>query len=147
MLPYDSAKFKKYILYAYSDLAEPDYRFVGAALGSAQYSEIGTAFVDKGFTVQDDTEPNTDVCRTLILSKDGGQACVKLSFVGPFAAVFILTRAPSMQGISPALNAHGLEVLPNGVLVQPFGTDPFAGETNPVLYNLLFSWDSMPTEN
>jgi hypothetical protein len=81
-------KYDEYIRQAYKDLQEPDYGFVQGALSTGCYDDIGSALTEFGFSIVDDTEPNTDVCRTLIVAKDGFQAVVKLSFAGPFGAVF-----------------------------------------------------------
>ncbi len=136
--------FRKYILEAYKDLSEPDYWFVKTALDCDRYSQIGPEFVKIGFVVQDDTEPNTDVCRTMILSKDDGKACIKLSFVGPFAAVFALNDSWSIKGIIGVLSAHGLQIVPRDILVQSYDIKLLGLDTDPTFYNVLFSSDVMP---
>lgn len=137
--------FSKYIKEAYKDLSEPDYGFVKAALNGDRYLEIGPEFVKMGFVVEDDTEPNTDVCRTLILSKEDSHLCIKLSFVGPFAAVFPLNdMVPAVESIVTVLSAYDLHIVQKDLLVQPYDINLLDVDADPTLYNALFSSDMIP---
>lgn len=137
--------FHTYILEPYKNLSEPDYNFVKTALRNDRYSEVGLEFNRLGFVVQDDTEPNTDVCRIFILSDNNIQACIKLSFVGPFAAVFLLNgKARRMGVILNLLDFHGFRIVPRDTFMQPHDISLFDLDSDTVLYNALFSYDAMP---
>jgi hypothetical protein len=119
--------YNTHICDAYRDLREPDYTFVRGALKAGRHNAIGAALLQQGFSVVDDTEPNSDVCRALTVARDNFQAAVKLSFVGPFAAVFRL------QGV------------PTNVLLQPYKIALLDLDEQPTVYNALFSTDPMPS--
>ncbi|XUY28404.1 hypothetical protein RMR21_014880 [Agrobacterium sp. rho-8.1] len=137
--------FDRYISDAYKDLENPDYSFVRLALENNLHSEIEEKLKTIGFTVADDTEPNTDVCRTLIASADTKQFCIKLSFVGPFAAAFALTGSISdMKEILDSLENSGFSILENETLLTSYSINLLDLDSDPTLYNALFSSDPIP---
>jgi hypothetical protein len=138
--------YDDYIREAYKDLQEPDYRFVGQALENGRYDDIASALTGIGFSVVDDTEPNTDVCRTLIVTKDELLAVVKLSFAGPFAAVFRLKGdARDLPRLVQFLDDRGISVLSQATLSEPYQIALFDLDDEPTLYSALFSTEPMPS--
>ncbi|SFA75998.1 hypothetical protein SAMN03159496_00197 [Rhizobium sp. NFR07] len=138
--------YDSYIRQAYRDLQEPDYGFVREALDAGRYDDIRPGLTTVGFSVVDDTEPNTDVCRTLIVGKDDFQAAVKLSFAGPFAAVFRLQGTNEhLQRIISLLADRGMSVLTDDVLSQAYEISLLDLDEPPTVYNALFSTDPMPS--
>jgi hypothetical protein len=137
--------FDRYISDAYKDLENPDYSFVRLALENNLHSQIEARLEKIGFTVADDTEPNTDVCRTLIASADNKQFCIKLSFVGPFAAAFALNGSMSdMKEILDILEGSGFYILKSENLPEPYSIKLLDLDSDPTLYNALFSSDPIP---
>jgi hypothetical protein len=135
-----------YIREAYKDLQQPDYGFVRMALQDGRYDDISSALTVMGFSVVDDTEPNTDVCRTLIVTDDDLQTVLKLSFAGPFAAIFRLKgdveKVPSLVHL---LDDRGISVLPHSALSEPYEIALPDLDGIPTLYSVLFSTDPMPS--
>ncbi|MFD1747378.1 hypothetical protein ACFSE1_18050 [Rhizobium helianthi] len=138
-------EFDRYIKDAYLDLNDPNYQFVGDALEAKRHGNISELFRHEGFEVEDDTDPNSDVCRTLILPVDGKYIVVKLSFVGPFAAVFAPgVPQTAIEKARKLIQENGLQVLDQEQLQQPCEIDLTDIDARPMIYNALFSTDDMP---
>lgn len=137
--------FDRYIRDAYLDSENPSYQFVGEALKADRHKNISESFRHQGFEVEDDTDANSDVCRTLILPDDQKYIIVKLSFVGPFAAVFAPDASQAkVERIQRIIEENDLQILPREQLQKLCEIKLIDIDTQPTIYNALFSADDMP---
>lgn len=138
-------EFDRYIRDAYLDLNDPSYQFVGDALNADRHKNISELFRSEGFDVEDDTDPNSDVCRTLILPDDENYIIVKLSFVGPFAAVFAdhVSQA-KVERVQKIIEENNFQILPHKQLQKFYEAKLIDVDTKSTIYNVLFSADDMP---
>lgn len=81
------AAYRECILRSYGSFDRPSWHFVAEVASRDPYVEIReemSTFCD----VRDDTDVNCDVCFTLIVQPQG--LVVRLSMVGPYAAIFAI---------------------------------------------------------
>jgi hypothetical protein len=142
------------ILSTYGSLDNPDFHRLRPSLDAPPFAELA-ADLRRNFTLDDDTDPNTDVARVLILRQGPRSWSISLSLVGPYACILRITRqhramtselvqqpgaAPAEAELFEALSAHGFRMLPRAVLEAPvplrlWATDP----ENVRVYQALFS--------
>src|SRR6266700_2821491 len=79
-----------FIRLAYGSLTEPNFSFLKFDERTSPLQEIQAWF--RPAKVTDDTDPNTDVCFSLLIKLGKAERFLQLSLVGPYACVRILGR-------------------------------------------------------
>ncbi|QSB14630.1 hypothetical protein JQS43_24730 [Natronosporangium hydrolyticum] len=146
-LPHD---IRHHLTRMFGSTPEPDYRLLREALASGPYQELIAALAAR-FTVDEDTDPNFDHGRCLLLQDDPQLWALDLSAVGPFAAFgrvelgwtrVIEPGQPDLdaaeQWVIAQLAAHDLRLLDRDVLELPVPLR-LAHAADPRVYQALFS--------
>lgn len=139
---------------AYGSTAEPDFSFVQIAVRERPHQEL-IEKLQQDFRVQEDTDPNDDVSFGYLLAADSGSWLLRLSMVGPLAALFRLDEGLNVaQVLTPARpDLHGMErriltlvaesgfsTLGQDILEQPVSLKLFNTDPDDVrVYQALFS--------
>ena len=148
-------EIERCVLSAYTDRQEPSYAFVQPRRAEDPYADLRDS-LGRLCVLTDDTDLNTDVAECLLAAahSDSERIFLRLSYVGPFAAVFRLTPDGLALLLDPestvltqfeqaaldAVKSAGVAVLGRGELERPIELmleDSEAG-SSPV-YQALFS--------
>lgn len=136
---------------AYEDVSAPRRAFVTAAELRQPYQALRADLATVVSELTDDTDVNCDVCFSYLLASSGLHF-VRLSMVGPYAAVARLESDGAPEYITPGrgarseverdvfrlLESHGLQVLSESQLGTDIGlTLPDVRQAK--VYNALFS--------
>jgi hypothetical protein len=86
----------------YKSLDAPDFSFVREALSIQPYAKV-IQKIARGFDLEEDTDPNDDVSFGYLLTKEHQRWMLRISMVGPYAVLFRLDNAESVEVLSPIM--------------------------------------------
>lgn len=138
------------ILKKYRSISNPNFSFVDEALKLLPYQAVSEE-LSRGFTVEDVTDPNDDVCFRFELSMNDMFWILELSMIGNFAALLRvvdqnkieLAEVPitsQEEVIFEILSQKCIVVFSKQVLESPFQMNLFHSDaSNTRYYQVLFS--------
>ena len=142
------------ILSTYGSLEDPDFHRLQPSLHAPPFAELA-ADLRRNFTLDDDTDSNTDVARMLVLKQGPRSWSIWLSLAGPYACILRINRqhsamtselveqpgpVPGEAELFKVVSAHGFRMLPRAVLEAPVQLRLWATEPENVrVYQALFS--------
>lgn len=145
----------------YKSLDAPDFSFVREVLSNQPYAKV-IQKIARGFDLEEDTDPNDDVSFGYLLTKEHQRWMLRISMVGPYAVLFRLDSAASIEVLSPMMpglsaaetslvtllsEAH-IQLMERDTLCLPVPIQLFSTEPeNSRLYQALFvDSDVLPWE-
>lgn len=152
------AAFHESIIRSYGSTTNPNWSFVNDIVSRDPYGGVAEELARFG-EVEDDTDVNCDVSFTYLVRRPQRPISVRLSMVGPYALVLVVTSddpdAPldvvaavddadsaDERAIVELLDGQGFTVLSSQTLERsiPFSLD---GEQFAPLYRALFSFEGL----
>jgi hypothetical protein len=136
----------------YGSLSSPEFFFVRKALDEDPFRGLIDELASD-FQIEEDTDPNDDVSFGYLLTKDSKQWVLRISMVGPYAALFRMKRNGGGEVVEESSNVYveerniiqlvkqaSIQFLTQAELEQPVemnlsNTEP----ENVKIYQVLFS--------
>ena len=145
---------KQSVAKSYKSLNEPNYDFVTAALATRPFEHVLAGLGSASVSVTEDTDPNDDVSFGFLVSEGDQQLVVRMSMVGPFAAILrleadgervtVVELGPGLssleRGVIHVLTERGLTILDREVMSAQLNLKLFNTESNDVrVFQALFT--------
>ena len=151
------------ILQRYGSLEDPDFGFVQELLARDPCAGLREALATD-FEVEEATDPNDDVCCSVVLRVGGRVWLLQQSLLGPYAVLLrdcdgpsevvadaTATFDPRERLVLDLLERAGLQILDRATLERPVALELFNAEPDRVcVYQALFSdtdvlpWEAAP---